>query len=200
MEKKIHYPPIGISAQAGCPVLWKSGLFAEYIHKIFLSKVKQGSVADMYLSGLYKLQYQRFSINCIGIFSETVNELTRLGVPFIPLDADDEEYLTSVLSFKLNKKICIINNLIVSHFAFYPQELYLLKYTDCLYEYANLVDIQIEDSDFDDVRIGLKKIFNTIRNCVKDVVNIQTGIYLKKQKLGFQKLLRKENLDIEWWL
>lgn len=192
IENKIKIGTVPFSAQASDLTLWRSGLFAEYLHRSFLESLKRGRIDNYYLNKVYKISNQRFSINCIGFFSELIELLNDKKIPLMVQNADDEEYLTSILSAKLEKKICIINDVLVSHFSFFTQEYYLVKQLDILQDYARIAGIELYK---DELKINYNRVScikAILKSFIKDLINIGFGIYLKSQKEKFYRMISNQ--------
>lgn len=125
-----------LTAQASCPVGWRSPRFAYNLHSAFLNVAVQKNydkvlVPDLVVSG------SRFSINCIGYFGADVQ---KLGDAFCPENVDDEEWISAILPTLTNKSGKVIGSLQVAHFSFFTQEDFLLQ-TDILARYAKLAGL-----------------------------------------------------------
>ncbi|MDI9332495.1 MAG: hypothetical protein QM527_14535 [Alphaproteobacteria bacterium] len=122
-----------LTAQASCPLGWRSPVFAIQLHQAFLNLNKKQAL----LHENFDVSLSRFSINCIGFFGI---DLVQLGQMFCPLNVDDEEWITGVLPVLTQRSGRILGNYTVSHYSFFTQE-YLLNQTDILDRYYSIAGI-----------------------------------------------------------
>ena len=127
-----------ITAQALCPVAWKSPVFSEKLHLEFINSLRAGCDNDWKTNTNHTISLSRFSINCLGFFGDMNN---KLGDIFCPQGVDEEEYVSATLPLITNKPGRIIGSIVVSHFSFYPQEDHLLS-TKVLNGYADIAGIK----------------------------------------------------------
>jgi hypothetical protein len=111
-----------VSAQAGCGYGWRSPVFAEQLHRVFLEAARSGRLSAFHVPDA-EVSLARFSINCIGLFGEDV---AALGEQFCPPEVDDEEWISAVLPSRLGRPGRILGDILVSHFSFFTQERDLL--------------------------------------------------------------------------
>jgi hypothetical protein len=125
-----------ISCQASDYNGWRNPIFAERLHKIFLSSLEKGEKQKFEMQD-FSVRLSRYSINCIGFWGEDVK---KLGEQFCPLNVDDEEWISAILPSQINRYGKIVGNLIIVHFAFFTQEAYLLKSSilDSYYKIAGI--------------------------------------------------------------
>jgi len=127
-----------ITAQATCRIGWRSPLFAQSLHRTFISALRTSSVQNFRVPN-QTLSLSRFSINCVGFFG---NDVLAAGDNFCPVGVDDEEWISAVLPAKLGRPGRIIGDYAASHFSYYPQESALLQ-TNILDEYYAIAGIQL---------------------------------------------------------
>lgn len=140
-----------ISAQASDDVGWRSSLFAEQLHRVFISYAAAGKFSSFY-AGYHDICSSRFSINALCFFG---SEVADLGEMFCPPNVDDEEWISAVLPSKLKRPGRVVGNCLVSHFAFYVQESHLLK-TDIIEKYYELAGIQ-RKAAIPSIKMNLKR-------------------------------------------
>ncbi|MEQ1770539.1 MAG: glycosyltransferase family A protein [Devosia sp.] len=113
--------PLQLSALADDRFAWRSAEFAASLHESFIDATRTDRLERFAIPDLDVTL--RFSINCIGFFGDDV---AALGERFCPPGADDEDWISAVLPAITQKPGRIVGDLLVSHFAFFPQENRLL--------------------------------------------------------------------------
>ena len=115
---------------ASHPILWKSGDFAVQLHQWFLNtKLQTNDYQCLYL-GKVPMGMTRFSINAILWFGEKMKEFDGI-VP-----GDDEEFLSCIYPTLHGMSNCWNGDVIMAHFAFFPQRDMLDK-ANILEQYGN---------------------------------------------------------------
>jgi hypothetical protein len=144
-----------LSAQAADPIGWRSPYFAKSLHSLFLQQLERQDLEVFKVSNT-EMSGGRFSINFIGFFG---SEVKKNADQFCPLNVDDEEWISAVLPVLREKKGLVVGNCLVSHFSYYPQERYLLKY-GTLKGYYNIAGLFSYEENFstNGKRRGLKQI------------------------------------------
>ncbi len=129
---------------------WGNGNFAEYIHELLLSKVKDGSIKDLYLKGGVddeqenRVQWDgkgylltdasRFSISNFAFFGK---DYAMFEGRFE--DLDEEVWLTEKAPIMFDRLNAICPDALVSHFTFSPhQKPHIMTNTDLLKRYDKL--------------------------------------------------------------
>lgn len=103
------------NSHADGAVLWRNDRFAAELHQWFLDKkLKTGTYTDLHC-GVHPQGIARFSINAILWFGSEMKRFE--GV----VPGDDEEFLSCIYPAKNGLANCFNGNVLVSHFAFYPQ-------------------------------------------------------------------------------
>jgi len=125
-----------LTAQCMDKNAWGSPAFAEKLHNWFIDILNNGQLDMMKLEGGIDITMSRFSVNCIGFFGERMKSLGRLLFPL----KDEEEWISATLPVKLNLPGRLVSDLVVSHFSFYTQEVYLLDKTKILQKYADIAN------------------------------------------------------------
>lgn len=179
-----------ISAQAGDRISWKSPLFAKNLHEEFLSIAEDGRVDDFLSDYRLHLGAQRFSINCIGFWGDSV---LRLGEQFCPTTVDDEEWISAVLPMRLGLSGRVVGMSLVSHYSFYTQEWYLNKTMDLLGRYAQLAGVEGRHAILKDPFRRRLSHFGVIKGFAVDYVNNVLGIYKGSQKEKFKISFERKN-------
>ena len=112
-----------LSCQASDFNGWREPSFAENLHNRFIAALE---ARDLRLFRVpdFPVSLSRFSINCLGFFGEDV---ARYGDNFCPQNVDDEEWLSACLPSMVGRPGRVSGSLVVSHFAFFTQELELLQ-------------------------------------------------------------------------
>ena len=126
----------GLTAQAGCAKGWRSPIFAERLHRVFLESAGAGAY-HKFETGNFDVSLARFSINCIGYFGDDV---AALGEKFCPENVDDEEWISAVLPSIAGRPGRIIGDIHAAHFSYFTQEHHLLG-TDILEQYYALAGL-----------------------------------------------------------
>ncbi|MCB2058918.1 MAG: hypothetical protein R3E09_04915 [Novosphingobium sp.] len=114
---------------------WKDPKFAETMHRAFLSFLEKGDIER------FKLPTRivagcRVSINCIAWLGEEFAKFGGvLGMP------DEEEWLSVTRNTRQAGYNMIFGEVVVAHFAFYPQREYLDE-TDILERYRNVLGLE----------------------------------------------------------
>lgn len=107
---------------------WNNPLFAEHVHNVFLNKINEKKVGDMYLNDIVIEDFIRVSINAISW----------RGLDFLQFQGvvgdEEEQWLSSDKPRQINKPNKIIGDAVFSHFAFFTQRDYLDS-TDLLEKY-----------------------------------------------------------------
>ena len=127
-----------LTAQAGCPMGWRNGRFAERLHLAFLDALRTGRI-DAFAVPDQDVLLSRFSINCLGFFG---SDVAAAGPDFCPPGVDDEEWLSAVLPARLGRPGRILGDLVVAHFSFFPQEATLLR-TEVLEAYYGVTGLAL---------------------------------------------------------
>ncbi len=130
--------PANVTAQAGCPIAWRSPAFAESLHRAFISALRDGTT-DAFRVPDTDVMSSRFSINCVAYFGDDVVDA---GADFCPVGVDDEEWLSAVLPARLGRPGQVVGTCVVAHFGFFTQEASLLK-TTVLDEYYNIAGLKL---------------------------------------------------------
>jgi hypothetical protein len=130
---KTNYP---LTAQCTDNYAHGSPFFAEKLHNWFIDVIRKGELDKIKSEGI-DISISRFSVNCIGFFGERMKSLGQMLLPL----GDEEEWISATLPVKLNLPGRLVGDLIVSHFAFFTQEAYLLNKTKILNEYARIAGI-----------------------------------------------------------
>ena len=125
-----------LSAVASSELGWRDPRFAEALHRRFLAALAEGTAEDFAVPD-FAVSLSRFSINCIGYFGA---DAAAWGDGFCPIGVDDEDWISAVLPSRTGRPGRIVGGLVVSHFAFFPQEADLLR-TDLLARYAGLAGV-----------------------------------------------------------
>ena len=125
-----------LSAQANDPHGWRNPRFAEALHRAFLAQLR-GEGAGLFRVADASVSVSRFSINCLGLFGADV---AALGAEFCPAEADDEEWISAVLTYRTGRPGRVLGDLAVAHFGFFTQERHLLG-TDVLDQYYDLAGL-----------------------------------------------------------
>lgn len=123
-----HHSQMNVAAEviaaASCATGWRNPFFAQQMHRAFIHAVDRGT-ENLFAVPNFNVSLARFSINCIGFFG---SDVAALGDQFCPLGVDDEEWISAVLPSMTGKPGRIIGNLLIAHFAFFTQEVELLKW------------------------------------------------------------------------
>lgn len=112
-----------IAALADDATGWRSPDFAEALLGAFLDAASAGQL-DRFETPDAQVSLGRYSINCIGFFGDDV---LRLGEQFCPLRVDDEDWISATIPARTGRPGRVIGNLLACHFAFYTQEMRLLR-------------------------------------------------------------------------
>ena len=131
-----------VSAQANCPLAWRSPLFAQALHNLFLQGMAVGNLAAFQVSD-FEVSLSRFSINCIGFFGDFVSRVAE--AEFCPPGVDDEEWISTVLPSRVGKPGRIVGDIVISHFSYFTQERALLR-SDILSKYYKLAKLEMDPS------------------------------------------------------
>jgi len=137
--KNIISTNVNLTAQASCPMAWKSPQFAEALHNLFIESLNSSGFMKWRINNSFELFLQRFSINTIGFWGDFSR---KLGDKFCPLNIDDEEYISAKLPILTNRPGRLIGDILVAHFSFYTQEAFLLSRTNILQTYAMIAGIK----------------------------------------------------------
>lgn len=180
---------LSLTAQASDYYGWRSPLFCRYLHETFLESVENGLLDQWLDDYVLSLGAQRFSINCIGFFGETV---LRLGDQFCPLGVDDEEHISAKLPIITGLPGRLIGRALVVHYSFFTQEYYLNRFPEILARYAKLAKADdIYDNVYDFDMIGyIKRLWKSSKYYLKNVINNDFGLYLGKQKKAMRISMR----------
>jgi len=110
---------------------WADHYYAEYFHKVAISKIKNNQIKDLYFPDWILFLHERMSINCITWEGECFEKF------FGQVAYNEEEWLTTTLPEVLNENNVLCGNALVSHYAFCSQRSYM-DGTDILSEYFDL--------------------------------------------------------------
>jgi hypothetical protein len=117
---------------AQCPDAtgWKSGEFAEKLHRWAVQGIQSGTLPRRL--GDFPIALNRFSINAVSFLGRDVES-------FMPqLTGDDEEVLSCIVPAQLRKGNVITASAWCCHFSFYPQFSHLMS-TEILDGYRQLM-------------------------------------------------------------
>lgn len=114
------------------PVGWKSPIFAEKLHRVFLDALANGKHKNFHLHN-QPIAVNRFSINCISWLG---SEFATFNGE-VPYGVDEEEFLSVTKPSREGRYNMIMGNALVSHFAFFTQREHLDQ-TDILEKYKNI--------------------------------------------------------------
>lgn len=132
-----------VHAHAFDDVGWKSGAFAESLHRHALHLIDRGQLSTMQFEARTLAQV-RFSINCISWRGDMFAAFSG------QVDREEEEFLSVVKPCRMGAVNRVEGRAIVSHFAFYSQRDYL-DLTDILERYlaqvekAEWIDDEVRD-------------------------------------------------------
>jgi hypothetical protein len=110
---------------------WRNPIFAEYIHKVFLEKIKEGSSGDFKTDDWILFDNERCSINVISWRGDEFVKFNGI------VGRDEEQWLSVDKPKELGKFNKIIGDTIFVHFAFETQRPYL-QTTSLLKDYEEL--------------------------------------------------------------
>lgn len=125
-----------LSCQASDFVGWREPSFAKDLHSKFLAALAAKDLQAFIIPD-FIVSLSRFSINCLGFFGEDVK---KCGEKFCPPDVDDEEWLSACLPSIVGRPGRVSGSLVVSHFAFFTQEMELLR-SGVLENYYRVADV-----------------------------------------------------------
>lgn len=124
-----------VPAQAMDKLAWADPAFAEGLHRAFLHLLRTGDVGRLRFDRRL-VAMNRVSINCISWLGATFAGFG--GV--VPDGQDEEEWLTVRHPGRHGLVNCIHGEVVVAHFAFYPQR-ERLDATDLLEQYRDLAGL-----------------------------------------------------------
>ncbi len=166
---------VHLSAQASDGIGWASPFFALKLHESFLQTLKDGLVEKILFKDRISLGAQRFSINCIGFWGDTV---LSLGDEFCPSDVDDEEWISATLPIRYGLPGRLIGEALVAHYSFYTQEQYLNRYETIMKEYRNMAGLT---GSYISNKKNKLRLFQPFRAYARDYLNNKLGIYKPSQ-------------------
>lgn len=112
---------------------WLSPTFAEHIHRILLSHIKNKTTEELYFDEYVLKEDGRFSVSNFCYF----------GRDFAKFKGDlkgaeEEQWLTEVYPPQIKRFNAICGSGLVAHFSFFAQRQHLLKNTDILDQYKKI--------------------------------------------------------------
>jgi hypothetical protein len=123
-----------IEAQCKDPIGWGNPKFAEYLHRAFLRSLAENRI-DRFKFMSRPIALSRMSINCIAWRGEEFAKFGgKLGF------TNEEEWLSVTRPTQLGGYNLIYGQIVVAHFAFYPQRAHL-DATDLLERYREAAGI-----------------------------------------------------------
>lgn len=117
------------------PVGWRDPQFAQGIHNHLLNCIEEDIVDRLYMHHSIQLPVgQQFSVSSFAQFGLEYAKVRGI------LGGEEEAWHTIVKPYELQRANMIVPNSLISHFSFYHQREYLLKYTNILDRYRELSD------------------------------------------------------------
>lgn len=117
---------------------WGDGQFAEKIHRLLLSHIREGTVDELFLHHDVQLPIGRqFSVSCFAAHSDLYRQLDPPG----HLTYHEEEtWHTIHETHRTGRANMIIGNALVAHLSFFPHTHYIRRETDILDQYRELAE------------------------------------------------------------
>jgi len=117
------------------PVGWADGRFAVAIHRLLLSKVREGRATDLFL-------YQDFPIApgvqfSVSTFASSGKLYAELDPPGVLVPYEEENWHTVHQPAVLGEPNILVGDALVSHYTFFPQKA-VVQGTDILEQYERL--------------------------------------------------------------
>lgn len=131
-----------VSFQAMDADSWGHAAFPLALHPVLIEAARSGRL-DAFRVPDRDIRLGRFSINALAFFGD---EIRALGDGFLPPDRNEEEWLSAILPARLDRPGRVLGDLLVAHFAFYPQERELLR-SDVLERYYELAGLPVPAYD-----------------------------------------------------
>lgn len=137
------------------PILWKSGDFAYQLHDWFIENyLKPLKYSELYCPST-PIGINRFSINSVCWFGRQMTQ-------FASVKGDEEEYVSVLRPTQLGLSNCIVGDVLIAHFAFFPQRKALDK-GNILNRYGDFLFSEWKND------IRLKLISDLVQKCMKYV-------------------------------
>jgi hypothetical protein len=133
----------GVVGSAYCmdPIGWADPDFAESIHRLLLSHIREDTVEDLFLHHDIQLELgQQFSVSCFAAESDLYRGLNPPGI----LSHEEEEHWHTVQRPRhTGIPNSIVGNALVAHLSFCSHSDYIRKATDILPQYRELAETML---------------------------------------------------------
>lgn len=130
----------GVVSKPYCmdPIGWADSEFAESIHRLLLSHIREDTVDSLFLHHDIQLELgQQFSVSCFAAESDLYRSL---NPPGILTHEEEENWHTVDWTRRTGRNNSIVGNALVAHLSFFPHRDYIRKATDILPQYRELAD------------------------------------------------------------
>lgn len=120
------------------PMGWANGPFALKLHDLLLSKIKRGTVRDLYMYQDFPIQPgTQFSVSCFASLGSMYAKLP--DGPGVLVPDEEENYHTVHRPLATGVPNILRGNAVVAHWSFFPQHAFLNN-SDFLDQYRDLAD------------------------------------------------------------
>lgn len=148
LDQQVHHnigTEAGVVSEPFCmdPVGWRSGEFAEHIHRLLLQRIADGTVHDLFWDGHELPPGHQFSVSNFCFFGA---DFAAFGGELD--DKEEETWLTCDYPQTIDRINAICGSGLVSHFSFYPHRDHMLG-TGILGEYRDVANRMLEAKYYD---------------------------------------------------